>query len=347
MQRIWSADTPYDGKRPDNDDEGPLSEEVVTLRRRVGEVEQQQPETYRSGAAQAGACLAERDGREALIDVLSLKPAEQAALLDALPAMIFFKDREHRYLLVNKAYADHYRVPAERIVGRRDEEIFVAETARGYHESDEAVMASGEPRLNVELHWRLADGSEGWTMENYVPYRDASGRVAGVVGIGIDVTKRKRAEQALLRAEAELLETRERLLDTVSALSTPVLPIDDGILVVPLVGHIDEVRGAQIMETLLRGVERHRADVVIIDLTGVPILDSTVTGYLMSSVHAVRLLGAQCILVGISPEIARSLVRSGVDLQNLILLKDLRAGVRHALATRSPGEGTAPPPRAR
>ncbi|WP_437319684.1 PAS domain-containing protein [Sorangium sp. So ce385] len=338
MQGIWSADTPYDGKRPDNDDGGPLSEEVVTLRRRVGELEPQLPETHRSGAARAEGGFAEREGRDgrgALLDLLSLNPAEQAALLDALPAMIFFKDREHRYLLVNKAYADHYRVSVERIVGRRDEEIFVAETARQYHESDEAVMASGEPRLNVELHWRLADGSEGWTMENDVPYRDARGRVVGMVGIGIDVTARKRAEQALLRAEAELLETRERLLDTISALSTPVLPIDDGILVVPLVGHIDEERGGRIMETLLQGVERHRADVVIIDLTGVPVIDGAVTGHLLSSVHAARLLGAQCVLVGVSPAIARSLVQSGVDVRELVLLKDLRAGVRHALARRS------------
>ncbi|WP_437625618.1 PAS domain-containing protein [Sorangium sp. So ce1151] len=153
---MGSAETTYDRTRPDNDDEGPLSEEVVTLRRRVVELEQQLPETHRSGAAQAAACAPA--GRE-LVDVLSLRPAEQAALLDALPAMIFFKDREHRYLLVNKAYADHHRVPAEKIVGRRDEEIFVAETARTYHESDEAVMASGEPSRNVELHWRLEDGS--------------------------------------------------------------------------------------------------------------------------------------------------------------------------------------------
>ncbi|WP_437758485.1 PAS domain-containing protein [Sorangium sp. So ce1389] len=335
---MWSAETTYDRTRPDNDDEGPLSEEVVTLRRRVVDMEQQLPETHRSGAAQAAACAAA--GRD-LVDVLSLKPAEQAALLDALPAMIFFKDREHRYLLVNKAYADHHRVPAEKIVGRRDEEIFVAETARTYHESDEAVMASGEPRRNVELHFRLEDGSEGWTVENDVPYRDASGRVVGMVGVGIDVTAQKQAEQALRRAEAELLATRERLLDTISALSTPVLPIDDGILVVPLVGHIDPARSAQITGALLQGIERHRADFVILDLTGVPLIDGAVTAHLLRAAHAVRLLGAQCILVGISPAIAGALVPLGADLQRFILLKDLRAGVRHALARRGRGGAAA------
>ncbi|AUX41222.1 anti-anti sigma factor protein [Sorangium cellulosum] len=334
MQHIWPVDPSYNGQRPEEDGGAPLSEQVVALRRRVAELEQQLPDTHRSGAVLGRELPV---APEELFDALALKAAEQAALLDALPAMVFFKDRDHRYILVNKAYSDYHRIPVEQILGKRDEELFVPETARTYHDNDEAVMASGQPKLNVELRWKLADGSDGWSLENDVPYRDSSGRVAGMVGIVIDVTARKLAEEALRRAESDLRATRERLLDTISALSTPVLPIDDGILVLPIVGHIDATRSDQIMDALLDGVERHGAEVVIVDLTGVPVVDGAVTCHLLRAAHAVRLLGAQCILVGISPATARSLVQTGAGLDELILLRDLRAGVRHALARRQRG----------
>ncbi|MEO7594356.1 MAG: PAS domain-containing protein, partial [Byssovorax sp.] len=268
-------------------------------------------------------------------DLLWNKAIEHSALLDALPAMVFFKDRDHRYLLVNQRYAQHHHLSMDAIIGKNDFEIFMPETARTFHDSDELVMATGEPQWNVELHVKLADGTEWWTMENDIPYRDTRGRVIGMVGVVTDVTARRQAEAALRRTEAELRETlarQENLLETIAALSTPVLPVHDRIIVLPLVGQIDTARSAQIMAVLLAGVQRHRAEFVILDLTGVPFVDTAVASHLLRATRAVGLLGAQCILVGLSPAIAQALVHLDVDLGTLVTLGDLQAGMRHALA---------------
>ena len=133
---------------------------------------------------------------------------------------------ERPILLPEPSGADHYRLSIDQIIGKRDEQIFQPETARSYHDNDEAIMSSGVPQLNVELQWALEGGKDGWTLENNVPFSDASGRVIGMVGVVIDMTARKLMEQALKRTETELLATEERLLETVAALLTPVLPID-------------------------------------------------------------------------------------------------------------------------
>ncbi|WP_437971326.1 PAS domain-containing protein [Sorangium sp. So ce260] len=304
--------------------EAPVDEQVAALRRRVAELEAELAEARQPREQKHGL----------LARFFSVDASGHAALLDAIPAMVFFKDREHRYLAVNKAYAEHYRLSADKIVGKRDEEIFVPEVARSYQENDEIIMTDGVPRLNVELRWKLEDGSDGWTLENNVPFRDDSGRVIGMVGVVVDMTARKRTEEALRQIESDLLASQSRLLETIAALSTPVLPIDEGILVLPLVGHLDRARCRQLMTALLQGVERHDAEFVIIDLTGVPIIDSDVADHILRAVQAVYLLGAQCVLVGMSASTAGSLVNTGESLDELILLRDLRAGVRYAIARR-------------
>ncbi|WP_433936586.1 PAS domain-containing protein [Sorangium cellulosum] len=320
--------------QPDPENEMSLGEQVVALRQRVAELEQELAEARRAGATQRDDRPVEQE-EGLLARFFSVEAAGHAALLDAIPAMVFFKDRDHRYLAVNKAYTNHYRLSADKIVGRRDEDIFIPEVARSYHDNDEAIMADGIPRLNVELQWKLEDGSDGWTLENIVPFRDARGRVIGMVGVVVDVTARKRTEEALRRTESELLASQARLLETVAALATPVLPIEHGILVLPLVGHLDGTRSSQLMAALLQGVERHDAEFVIIDLTGVPVIDSHVAHHLLRAVQAAVLLGAQCVLVGMSAATAASLASTGEALEELVLLRDLRAGVRYAMSRRN------------
>lgn len=317
----------------DPNGETPLPEQVAALRRRVAELEQALAEAQRPGAAAREARPAEQE-HGLMASFFAADASGHAAMLDAIPAMVFFKARDHRYLAVNKAYAEHYRLSSDRIVGKRDEEIFVDEVARSYRENDEIIMSEGMPRLNVELRWKLEDGSDGWTLENNVPFRDASGRVIGMVGVVVDLTARKRTEEALRSTEADLLTIQSRLLETIAALSTPVLPIDHGVIVVPLIGHLDTMRGSQLMAALLQGVERHDAEFVIVDLTGVPMIDSAVALHLLRAVQAVGLLGAQCVLVGMSASTAASLAATGETLEELVLLRDLRAGVRYAMARR-------------
>ncbi|WP_438001642.1 PAS domain-containing protein [Sorangium sp. So ce185] len=316
---------------PHNDtpNDTPLEEQVAALRRRVAELEEELAEARRP---RENTPAEEQHGL--LAKFFSVDGSGHAALLDAIPAMVFFKDRDHRYLAVNKAYADHYRLSADKIIGKRDEEIFVPEVAQSYRENDEIIMSDGVPRLNVELRWKLEDGSDGWTLENNVPFRDDRGRVIGMVGVVVDMTARKRTEEALRQIESDLLASQSRLLETIAALSTPVLPIDEGVLVLPLVGHLDRSRCRKLMTAMLHGVERHDAEFVILDLTGVPVIDGDVANHILRAVQAVVLLGAQCVLVGMSARTAGSLVNTGESLDELVLLRDLRAGVRYAMARR-------------
>jgi rsbT co-antagonist protein RsbR len=137
----------------------------------------------------------------------------------------------------------------------------------------------------------------------------------------------------------EIVTQQQRLIDTIKQLSAPLLPVHDGILVMPLIGHIDSVRGTQIIEELLTGVQRYQTEFVIIDITGVPIVDTAVANHLIQATQAVSLLGAQCILVGISPEVAQTLVQLGVDLSGLVTRGDLQAGIDYAMARLASARG--------
>ena len=156
-------------------------------------------------------------------------------------------------------------------------------------------------------------------------------QIVGVYGIAKDITQRKQALQALQQNEADLRTVQQQLLDTIQALSTPVLTIHDQILVLPLIGTMNSARSRQLMETMLAGVEQHRANVVLLDVTGVPVIDTVVASHLLQATQAVRLLGAQVVLVGISPTIAQTLVQLGVDLRSLITHANLASGLQYAL----------------
>lgn len=144
------------------------TDELSALRRRVAELEQ---------------ALSTRDRHEL---ALQQQTAEQNALLHAIPALVFYKDREHRYQIVNEAYAASYGLTVEAIQGKNDFEIHAPDIAAAYQANDEAVMASGEPRVNVELPIKLDDGTDGWLAEHNILHRNANGEVIGLVGVAID-----------------------------------------------------------------------------------------------------------------------------------------------------------------
>jgi anti-anti-sigma regulatory factor/putative methionine-R-sulfoxide reductase with GAF domain len=127
-------------------------------------------------------------------------------------------------------------------------------------------------------------------------------------------------------------ETQQRLLAAVRELSTPIIPVLDRVLVMPLVGAIDTARSQQIIETLLSAITTHDTEVVIMDITGVSVMDTSVANHLLEATRAASLLGAQCVLVGMTPEVAQTVVHLGVNLSGLVTMSDLQSGVRFALA---------------
>jgi len=142
-----------------------------------------------------------------------------------------------------------------------------------------------------------------------------------------DLDKQKR----VLELEAAY-EQQAKLLLTVRELSTPVIPLWDGILALPLVGALDPARSAHVMEVLLHAIQKQRASVVLIDVTGVSTVDTSVANGLLMTANAASLLGSRCILVGISPQVAQTLAHFDVDLGRVETYSDLGAGFARALS---------------
>ena len=146
-------------------------------------------------------------------------------------------------------------------------------------------------------------------------YEPAANRIANTVGVNF-VQERER----VIRQQQEAI--RE--------LSTPVLQVRERLLILPIIGVLDGQRARQLTEQLLRGIRANRAKVVVIDITGVPTIDSTVANHLVQTVEASRLMGASVIITGLSSDIAQTLVTLGVDLSKVNAVGDLQGGIEEA-----------------
>ncbi len=141
-----------------------------------------------------------------------------------------------------------------------------------------------------------------------------------------DAYARTQAEE-ITKLQKDIIAQQQ---EAIRELSTPVIQIWRGILTLPIVGAIDSPRAAQITEDLLERIVAAQARVVIIDITGVPLVDTGVANRLLKTVRAASLLGAHCLLVGIRPEIAQTVVHLGVDLSGIETYADLQAGLERA-----------------
>jgi len=153
-----------------------------------------------------------------------------------------------------------------------------------------------------------------------------------------DLAERQRKEAALRQAEEERLKLQDEMIQmqatALEQLSTPLIPISDDILVMPLIGRIDSWRAQKIMETLLQGLVANQARVAILDITGVPVVDSAVAQGLLRAAQAAKLLGAQVVLTGIRPEVAQTVVGIGADLRGIVTYSTLQNGISAVLALR-------------
>jgi rsbT co-antagonist protein RsbR len=159
------------------------------------------------------------------------------------------------------------------------------------------------------------------------------GAMRGVVCILRDITDRKRADAALRQNIAQE-ETIRAQAAALAELSTPLIPISDSVVVMPLIGAVDSRRAQQVLEALLEGIGATGADVAILDITGVPVVDTMVANGLIQAAMAVRLLGAQVMLTGIRPEVAQTLVGLGVDLRGIVTHSTLQSGIAAVLRRR-------------
>jgi rsbT co-antagonist protein RsbR len=263
-------------------------------------------------------------------DGLPQDAAYLAAIFDQIPLALSVYDRQGTQVAVNDAHLALWNSRRENWVGRFNMLTDPQLAAQGTHALFERVM-QGETLVrpphpfNSSAAGLQKEGRQRWVEATYFPLRDA-GAVTHLVAILRDVTHEIEQSQAIAAAQAEI--TSQRAL--IEALSSPVIQVWQGILTVPIVGSIDSRSAATITKNLLHAIAHKRAQCVILDITGLPIVDTQVAQYLVDTAHACRLLGCDVVLVGVSVEMAQSLVQLGVDLSALVTLADLQAGVAWA-----------------
>lgn len=146
------------------------------------------------------------------------------------------------------------------------------------------------------------------------------------------------ANQQLEQTLAELTsahQRQEQLIQTINQLSVPILPVGPGVLLLPLIGLVDHQRSEQITSAILEGTMRHRARVIILDLTVIAVMDEQIGQTLLNATRSVRLLGSSVVLTGIQPQMAQTLVHLGVDLSGMITRSTLHEGIAYALSRTS------------
>jgi rsbT co-antagonist protein RsbR len=165
----------------------------------------------------------------------------------------------------------------------------------------------------------------------YSILRTETGEPIAWQAFSLDVTAQRQAEAARDQAQEQMIRAQADLL---SELSTPLIPILEDVVVMPLIGRIDQQRAERVIETLLYGVASRRARTAILDLTGVPSVDLNVARALVRAAQATQLLGVELVLTGIRAEVARALCSFDVKLDGIATLTTLQSGVAHVLRRR-------------
>jgi rsbT co-antagonist protein RsbR len=191
--------------------------------------------------------------------------------------------------------------------------------AQGFSPSETATFIfSFKSCLFKQLQQRFGDDPKALAEETW-----AATDLLDKLGLYTTEVFQKSREEFILRQQQEMLE-----------LSTPVVELWPGILALPLIGTLDSARTQIVMQNLLEAIVAKEANLAIIDITGVPTVDTLVAQHLLKTVSAARLMGAECIISGIRPQIAQTIIHLGVDLTGVITKASLADAFRVALQKR-------------
>ena len=164
------------------------------------------------------------------------------------------------------------------------------------------------------------NGREVYIQATYNPIFDLNNKPFKVLKIASDVTEKKRRENESAKQAALIMD-----------MSTPVMHLWDNILLLPIIGLVDSKRVQTIMEAALQNILDYQAKFFILDIQGVPAIDSAVANYLIKVTQATKLMGCRCIVTGISPQISQALVNLGIDLGDILTQSNLKDGVSMSL----------------
>jgi anti-anti-sigma factor len=257
-------------------------------------------------------------------------------------------ERDYRLLVENvkdyaivmidpQGYVVTWNAGAQKIKGYTADEI-IGKHFSVFYTKEDIAQGKTEKELSIALKdgryedesWRVRkDGSRFWANVVITPLRDEHGVLRGFGKLTRDLTERKKAEE--MKAQNAATEALSRRAQEILEIATPVVQVWEGVILAPLIGSLDSQRTQQLMEKLLESIVDTRSSVALIDITGVPSIDTQTARHLVEAVSAVRLLGADVILTGIRPAIAQTLVHLGVDLSGVTTRSSLSAGLRVAL----------------
>jgi PAS domain S-box-containing protein len=242
-----------------------------------------------------------------------------AAIVETSDDAIYGKTLEGVVLSWNRGAERMYGYAAAEIVGR-PVNILVAPGSPDEVPQILEKIKRGE-RVDHFETVRVKKNGESFDVSLTVsPIRDVSGRIAGASTVARDITEQKRLREELVRRAKEILEV-----------STPVLQVWEGVLVAPFIGTLDTQRAQQFMECLLDRIVETNSSVALLDVTGVPAIDTRTAQHLIETITSVRLLGAQAVLTGVRPAIAQTLAHLGINLADVVTRSSLSAGLRVAL----------------
>jgi anti-anti-sigma factor len=269
------------------------------------------------------------------------------------PAQLFRSDG--LVMRVNRANEEFWRIPSAAVVG-----IFNLMEHPG---DDPSVVSAfkeavaGKPQtlapvfVDVE---RLGLGhlsrKSAWIENSFSPIKDASGSVHYVLLFQRDVTTLVEKQEEIQRAHREIVAQRELIesleqakrelavqRETILALSNPIIEVWNGVLTLPVVGHVDAERAAEMTERLLVSVVETHARHVILDLTGINDVDEATADHFLRILRAIELLGARGIIVGVQPAVARMIVSLGLGLDDIRTHRNLRDALTYCMRDAEAG----------
>jgi len=242
----------------------------------------------------------------------------QAQILKQLPSPVMAVDKDMRIIYVNDSAMDMTEKPENEMIGKLCYSIFNTAdcqtdaccmkkaliTGESYSNRTEAIIKDEE--LNAEYY--------------AVPLKDDDGKIIGGLEFIVDITKQVQYEQSLIEQSK-----------TIHKLSTPTIKLWEGILVLPIIGVVDSIRAQNMMETMLDKIAETYSRVIILDIFGVAAVDTAVAQHLIKIAKATKLMGCDCILSGISPPVAQTIVQLGIDMESIHTKSTLADAFEEAL----------------
>jgi rsbT co-antagonist protein RsbR len=247
-------------------------------------------------------------------------------LFESIPDPLFTVDEKLRITSVNSAAVQLSGWSAEEAVGTRCDEVFRSNLCGGeclVRRSMREHSAVKDERATLIR----ADETKVEALVNASAVLSPDGHLIGGIEIIRDVSEEGRRAQEL----QEKLDLIQRQQIAIQELSTPVLQLWDGVLALPVIGVVDSRRTAEMMERLLDEIVARQSRFVILDITGVEIVDTKTADNFIKVMKAAQLLGARCVLTGIRPAVAQTLVDLGLDLSSIATLRNLQEGLRECL----------------